>query len=169
MRSVRSVAAVLVLGLLAAGCDTGPTRAQAAEEAAARAAETVAKNDPELQDPLGEAVAAQAKTSARGFVKVDHLWRGELTAHERRSFLVVMVYGHCYRFVAAGGGGVRDLDLALLDGNGVEMQRDVTEDPNPVLGEQASICPSGPGAYRIEVRMRTGEGPFALGLFRDTQ
>jgi hypothetical protein len=149
------------------GCKEDRMREEAARMAAERAAVTAADRD--LQDPLGHSVAQAALSAADGFVKVDKLWRGELAPKERRAFLAVLPYGHCYRFVAAGGPGVTDLDLALIDPNGVELQRDVTQDSTPALGRDASICPVEPGAYRVEARMRGGEGTFAIGLYRDMQ
>src|SRR5262245_3859340 len=73
------------------------------------------KPDPDLMDALGQSIASLAEREAVGYTKVGRLWRGELAARERRGFLAVLVYGHCYRFLAVGGAGVSDLDLALLD------------------------------------------------------
>jgi hypothetical protein len=153
------------LAWLALACNDDRARKEA--EAQAEQVAKAANADPELQDPLGQSVRDAAREHAAGFIKMEHLWRGELATRERRAFLAVLPYGHCYRFVAAGGTGVEDLDLALFDPNGVEVQRDVTQESSAVIGEQASLCPVEPGAYRIEARMRSGAGPFAIGLYRD--
>jgi hypothetical protein len=126
-----------------------------------------AKQDPELVDPLGQAVVELAQTEAPGWVKQGTLFRGSLAERARQSFLVVLTYGHCYRFLGVGGGEVRDMDLLLFDANGVEVQRDVTQSATPVLGASASICPADPSAMRIETRMRVGSGPFAIALLHD--
>ncbi|HKP55609.1 MAG TPA: hypothetical protein VJV78_02750 [Polyangiales bacterium] len=142
------------------------------ENAAARSAqaqherEAALARDPELQDPLGRALLEQVAKHAPGWVKHEQLRRGTLNERARQGFLVVLPYGHCYRFIASGGPGVSDLDLALFDGNGVEISRDTSEDPSPNLGVVASICPSDASAVRIEARMRRGHGDFALGVFQ---
>ena len=141
------------------------------ENAAARSAqaqherEAALARDPELQDPLGAALLEQVAKHAPGWVKHENLHRGTLNERARQGFLVVLPYGHCYRFIASGGAGVSDLDLALFDGNGVEIARDTSEDPTPNLGVAASICPSDASAVRVEARMRRGHGDFALGVF----
>jgi hypothetical protein len=48
----------------------------------------------------------------------------------------------------------------------VLLQRDTTRANNAVIGSHRAICPSEPGIYRIQVRVREGEGEFALQFFR---
>jgi hypothetical protein len=142
------------------------------ENAAARSAaaqherEAALARDPELADALGSALLEQVGRHALGWVKHERLLRGTLNERARQAFLVVLPYGHCYRFIASGGAGVSDLDLALFDGNGVEIARDTSEDPAPNLGVAASICPDDASAVRVEARMRRGHGDFVLGVFR---
>jgi hypothetical protein len=100
-------------------------------------------------------------------VKQDKLFRGTLAERARQSYLAVLPYGYCYRFIGTGGPGVGDLDLALHDANGVEVQRDVTDDPTPIIGAAASVCPLEASSFRLEVRMRRGAGDFVVGLFHD--
>lgn len=121
--------------------------------------------DPDLEDPLGRAIAKLADAHARGFTKQEKLMRGTLEARGRQGFLAVLTYGKCYRLLASGGPGVVDLDLVLLDPNGVEILRDTTEEPTAIVSESSPICPEEAGAYRIEARARSGEGPFAIGLY----
>ncbi len=123
--------------------------------------------DPELEDGLGRVIARLQSEIAPSWVRFEKPFRGELRARERQSFLVVLKYGHCYRVIGAGGAGVTDLDLVLLDSNGVEVQRDVTRDATPTIGVKASLCPGDAGAYRIDVRMAEGQGPFVAAVFRD--
>jgi hypothetical protein len=142
------------------------------ENAAARSAaaqqerEAALARDPEMADALGSALLEQVGTHAPGWVKHESLLRGTLNERARQGFLVVLPYGHCYRFLASGGAGVTDLDLALFDSNGVEIARDTSEDPAPNVGVAASICPGDASAVRVEARMRRGHGDFALGVFR---
>jgi hypothetical protein len=141
--------------------------AKTTEAAAAERARQAEAKDPELQDALGQKLAEAARTSAPDWQKQDKLWRGQLATHERQGLLAVLVYGHCYRFVGVGGTGVADLDLALFDPHGVEVQRDVTQQASAALGVDSPICPTQAGAYRVDVHMREGAGSFAVGLYRD--
>jgi hypothetical protein len=140
--------------------------ADARSAAAQHEREAALARDPELADALGSALLEQVAKHAPGWVKHEHLLRGTLNERARQAFLVVLPYGHCYRFIASGGPGVSDLDLMLFDGNGVEIARDTSEDPTPNLGVAASICPGDASAVRIEARMHHGHGDFALGVFR---
>ena len=152
------------LGLFAlAACGEN---AEARSAAALHAREAVLARDPELADVLGAALLQQVTQHAPGWVKHERLLRGTLNERARQGFLVVLPYGHCYRFIASGGAGVSDLDLALFDSNGVEIARDTSEDAAPNLGVAASICPGDAAAVRVEARMRRGHGDFVLGVFR---
>lgn len=165
MRTKRAAdVATLALACFAIACgENAVERAKVAE----RERTAALARDPELTDPLGHTLFSRVEERAPGWVKHEHLWRGTLAERGRQAFLVVLPFGHCYRFLAAGGGGVSDLDLALFDANNVEISRDVTEDPTPDLGIAASICPGEPSAYRIEARVRRGHGDFVLGVFRN--
>ncbi len=121
--------------------------------------------DPDLADPLGRAIAKLAGERARGFTKADKLMRGTLEARGRQGFLAVHTYGKCYRFIASGGPGVVDLDLVPLDPNGVEILRDTNEGAAAIVSESSPICPEDAGAYRIEARMRSGDGTFAIARY----
>jgi len=161
----------LTIGLLclsgAVGMGCGPDK-QAQKQAQNLATFLeAAKHDPDLADPLGQAIIELAQVEAVGWVKEGPLLRGALEDRARQGFLVVLKYGHCYRFLGVAGAEVRDLDLLLFDANGMEVQRDVTQSATPVLGASASICPADPIAVRIEARMRNGSGPFAIALLRD--
>ncbi|HKU41679.1 MAG TPA: hypothetical protein VJR89_26160 [Polyangiales bacterium] len=155
----------VTLGLLLAAGACGENAASR-HAAAQREREAALARDPEFGDALGSALLEQVAQHAPGWVKRESLRRGTLAERARQAFLVVLPYGHCYRFVASGGAGVIDLDLALFDSNNVEIARDTSEDPAPVLGEAASICPSDASAVRVEARMRRGSGEFALGVFQ---
>lgn len=149
-----------------AGCGESAADQRAAELRARHAALTA---DPELADALGQALLAQIEAHAPGWIKQDKLHRGTLAERARQDFLAVLTDGHCYRFIAVAGADVLDLDLALFDANNVEVQRDVTEDPTPRLGSEASICPIEPMAYRLEARMRRGQGPFAIATLKSAE
>ena len=147
---------------LACGSDKQAEKQVAAVAAFAAAAE----HDPDLADPLGRAIVELAQQDSPGWVKDGKLFRGTLPARAKQSFLVVLPYGHCYRFLAASE-TMADLDLLLYDNTGVELQRDVTQSPTAALGIAAALCPSDAVSLRIEARARHGDGPFAIGLFHD--
>ena len=163
----RCVSAALLSWLCClASCDSS---AQTKQRAASSAQlDTLARNDPELSDALGQNIVEAVRHDALGWYKDETLRRGSLNERERQQFLWVLKYGRCYRvFAAADPDQVQDLDLALIDANNVETQRDLSESPNPSLGVNASICPIESTAVRIEARMRRGRGKFALAVFRD--
>jgi len=73
---------------------------------------------------------------------------------------VDLAAGACYVIVAAGDGGVRDLDLRLVDRAGAELGRDTATDPRALL----RTCPASSGTFRLEVRMFDGMGRWAARL-----
>lgn len=120
--------------------------------------------DPQ-QDSLQATLRTLAERAAPGFDAVPPPRTGSLQAGERRSFMQILRYGRCYRIVAAGGRGVRDLDLILYDADDRVVQRDSGQDPLPTLGVQADICPFQTGAYRLEVHAYAGHGAFRIAVF----
>jgi hypothetical protein len=162
MRTRRETARIGLLTGLAIAC--AACSDNTADRAAAVKAERMAQwsRDPELTDALGQALVDRVRERSAGWIKHDHVMRGTLAERGRQAFLSVLPYGHCYRFVAVSGASVSDLDLALFDANNVEIARDISEDPTPDLGVQASICPGEASQYRVEVRMRRGHGDFIL-------
>jgi hypothetical protein len=163
MRPTRALAWLCLSLGSACGADKQALK-HAQDEAAFAAA---AKLDPELGDALGQAIVELAQHAAPGWVKEGKLLRGSLEERGRQGFLVVLTYGHCYRFLGVTDHESSDLDLLLYDANGVEKQRDVTQEPTAALGVDASICPGEPSAMRIEARMRHGRGAFAIALLRN--
>jgi hypothetical protein len=77
----------------------------------------------------------------------------------------VMQAGKCFKIIGIGDIGVQDLDLKLFDPNGVQLQQDVETDNYPALGVEAPICPSTAGAYRLQVHMYRGSGPFGVQVY----
>ena len=159
-----AVFALVGSAVLSAACGPDKEAQKLAQDQAAF--EQAAAQDPEFSDPLGRAIADAARVEARGWVKEGKFMRGTLEERGRQAFLVVLRYGHCYRFIGTAQ-DANDMDLLLFDANGVETQRDVTQSATPILGASASICPTEPSAVRIEARMRAGRGAFAIALFHD--
>jgi hypothetical protein len=155
------VAPAICASLLA--CRSEPSRAMSTLSAAPLEADAPL---PAIGTAPLDAIEALAKRYAGGYVPEGAVESGELAQGERRDFLSVLRYGHCYRILGAGGPGLTDLDLVLFTQAGVRVTQDPTQDPFPVLGLQSSICPENAGAYRIQAHAFAGAGPFALRVYR---
>jgi hypothetical protein len=92
-----------------------------------------------------------------GYVSYGESGGGTLLEGTVAAHAVNLSAGSCYALLASGGPGVRDLDLRLLDPAGGELARDTATDPSPLL----RVCPEVSGAFRLEVRMFSGSGPYA--------
>lgn len=124
---------------------------------------------PPPRDDVEAMLAFKAKSYAKNLIPDGEATVGTLGEGERRDLLAVLKGGFCYRVLGAGGPEVSDMDLFLYDPNGVQTHQDPAEDPFPVLGLQADICPATAGSYRIQVQMYKGSGRFAVQLFRTAQ
>lgn len=169
----------LTLGTLAlavaSACDTETTSRASDELSAAEEvmpADAPGKPEPEQASakgvPVGrmaQALGARSKKHAADLVPDDASFEGELDEGKRSDHLLVLKSIYCYRLLGVGGPEVGDLDLALFDPDGVEVQRDLGEDAFPVLGQPVNLCPPQPGAYRLQVSMYEGHGPYVVGVF----
>lgn len=72
----------------------------------------------------------------------------------------------CVRAIAAGGAGVVDLELSLVDDKGQVYGRDALEAPFALVEEGGPVCLPAPGRYRVVVRMRRGAGHVAVQIYR---
>jgi len=75
-------------------------------------------------------------------------------------FTIQLRADRCYRFFAAGGGGIEDLDAYLADENGDILMRDVMDDKVPVIGPDAPFCPPRSGRYKYAVSVAKGSGTY---------
>jgi hypothetical protein len=98
---------------------------------------------------------------ASGRLPVSPLMRGSLQTSQTRDFSVGLQTGHCYTVVGVADPSVTDLDLFLFDQNGTQVAQDQATDNFPIV----QACPSVPGNYRIQVKMYSGYGSFALQVF----
>lgn len=160
---VALVYAVLLCWLNTAACEHGGGDADDAPSAAAPAA---TPSTPEAPPPppgtLERILYDKAQKYAAGLPPLGGAIEGTLEAGEHRDQLLVLDYGKCYRVVGVGGPEAEDLDLVLYDPDNVQVQRDLAQDPYPVLGEQAEICPPMAGAYRLQVTMFKGRGRYLV-------
>ena len=103
-----------------------------------------------------------ADMSARGYERYGEPAEAELTQGQSQDFGISLEGGKCYAIFAVGDNGVRDLDLAVLDAGGQELDRDVEADAHPIV----RVCPTRSGESRIQVRMASGGGSFRYAAYR---
>jgi hypothetical protein len=159
----------LVVAVCCAACGENVQSSAVQELRSGTEANGEAKTDqqPLPRDAPPEQVLVQAaKRYAPGLVAIGSVISGTLAQGTRSDHLVVLESGHCYRVVGVGGDGVDDMDLFLYDPAGVQANQDASQDRYPVLGMQSEICPIRAGAYRLQVQMYQGGGPFAVGVYR---
>lgn len=99
---------------------------------------------------------------ARGYEHYGEPAVGELQSGQSQDFAISLEGNKCYAVVAVGDGGVRDLDLAVLDSRGRELDRDVETGARPIV----RVCPERSGDSRIQVRMASGGGAFRYAAYR---
>jgi len=75
-------------------------------------------------------------------------------------FTIQLRADRCYRFFAAGGNGIDDLDAYLADENGDILVRDVMDDKLPVIGPDGPFCPSRSGRYKYAISVAKGIGTY---------
>ena len=92
--------------------------------------------------------------------------RGSLVQGGAASHEFDVIANHCYRILAVGGVEVNDIDLALYGPDGSELDADTEGSDYPSLGTSRPICPPSPGRYRVEVRMRGGQGEYGVAILR---
>lgn len=153
------VAVAALLSSLTCACGS-----RSADEQKAKAARPPVL--PASNDPLDQLVVRQAAKHAGGMLVHDNPFRGNLAEGAQQDFLIVLLGGHCYKAIGVADDNVGDLDLSLVDPNGVQVQQDVARDAFPVLGMESPLCLQEPGAYRLHVRMRTGAGAFLVRFFK---
>jgi hypothetical protein len=86
--------------------------------------------------------------------------RAVLASQDAHVVPLELTSGQCIEVVAAGGAGVREVDLELADAAG---QRVVDEDQHSVVENIRYCAPSG-GSYRLTVRA-VGGGPIGVQVF----
>lgn len=99
---------------------------------------------------------------ARGYESFGEQTRGELAPRAEREIAITLEGGKCYAILAVGDNGVRDLDLILSDSHNREVDRDVEQNPRPVV----RVCPTNSGTYSMHLRMFDGQGHFVYSAYR---
>lgn len=103
-----------------------------------------------------------ADMRARGYESFGNQVEGQLATGGTRNFEIQLEGGRCYAILAVGDGGVRDLDLLLLDGGGDEVDRDIAVDARPTV----RVCPQRSGNFYMQVRMTDGTGQYVYAPYR---
>lgn len=103
-------------------------------------------------------VAVHNTMTAMGFVQSGEISEGSLPEGAVARFTTSLRGGDCYTFVAFGGEGVRDIDVAVLDETGTEVAADRTQDARAA----AQFCPDFDGEYQVAVRMASGNGGYVV-------
>lgn len=128
------------------------------------------EREPSPEEPPADALEARLRERGNEVASImmpsGEIKRGEVSEGETRDHSHIMETGYCYEIDAVGGGELRDLDLRLYDPNDVLIQRDTSEDAEPLIGRDRQICPPSTGTYRIQVRAERGSGPYALQAYR---
>lgn len=96
--------------------------------------------------------------SAIGYGEVGPISEGSLAAGESVEVELALLGNRCYLVSALGGGGVWDLDLAIVDRTGSPIGSDASRGPQATL----YVCPDSAGTYKARVQMVTGSGRWAL-------
>ncbi len=91
---------------------------------------------------------------------------GELGEGQTHTHPLILIGTYCYRIFAQGGPGLEDVELELVDPNGVPAQRDADVGPSAALGLADGICPYYAGRYTLQVRAGHGHGAYAFRVFR---
>jgi hypothetical protein len=112
---------------------------------------------------LAESFASlNANITARGYEAYGDSANGSLRPGESRDFPLALEGGKCYAIVAQGDGRVSNLDLVLRDSGRREVDRDVAQDPRPIV----RVCPEQTGEYTMAVNMAQGGGDFVYQAYR---
>lgn len=170
--ATRAVLAVALSTVLAAGCALAPTRdgglgrplpppapPDSGEAAGddSTIAPALAAARPALEGRLREAHGrlGHGRPPATGVAL------GELGPGGAQAFVAQLRGGWCYVAIAVAATEGQELDLLLLDAEGLEVSRDASP------GSQAGIevCPVADAAYRLVVRMYGGSSAYALQVY----
>lgn len=85
---------------------------------------------------------------------------------EKKSFPVLVLPG-CYRIIAVGGTGVKDVDLELTDNAGKLIAADNTpDDIMPMLHPNKELCIEGSYIANLSITVKKGAGEVAGGVWK---
>jgi hypothetical protein len=118
------------------------------------------------QQTAGRISELDQRLSQEGFSRISDPYGEQYAQSEDRMFALNLTQGSCYAFATVGGPGARDTDVFLVDGQGNEIEKDVTTTLDAVV----RFCPGATGAYQLRARMYSGQGPlFTIGYVQQAQ
>ncbi len=100
-----------------------------------------------------------------GYVPASPAGNEELLDEGRVERRVSLVGGSCYRVLAGGGPGVRDVSLKLGPSTGAALQEESHVGPEATLGVLSPLCPVRTARYVLSIGVRGG-GDVAWQIFR---
>jgi hypothetical protein len=122
-----------------------------------------------VYDDVANHMALRARQFALGFAPASDLIRATIRQGNEGVMVPGTVQaGYCYRIIAVGGAGVRDLDLMLYDPTGRQVDADRAPDNYPVIGLNRPLCiPPGvpPQTAQLRIRAFTGSGAIGVQMF----
>lgn len=121
--------------------------------------------DAEAERALERQLRALASTTTAGFAPRGQPTLGTLGPGGARSFALTTQPGRCYRALGVASTAAGDLDLALYDAAGAEVESDHTYGQWSVLGMRRPWCTDGAALFRVEVALPYGGGAFAMQVF----
>jgi hypothetical protein len=102
---------------------------------------------------------------ATGRIEEPAPFRGTLVERRFEEHSVILIGTFCYLVLAEGEASVADLDLSLIDPNGVPIIRDPEDGTSASLGRDQPLCPYEPTRFTLRVS-GAGPGDYAARIFR---
>lgn len=119
--------------------------------------------------PTGNAEADVAELGhrcAQGMTPLVPPVKHTFKAGESKSIPVPIVPG-CYRVIAVGGKGVKDVDLALKDASGKIVAADMTpDDVFPMIHPNKEFCAEAVQFLTLVISVKKGSGDVAGGVWK---
>jgi len=172
VRALACASVGMVLGLVGCGPKPEPTSPAPAEPAVAEVPQEpetpwsqcqegfAATGDPEA-DLTTLARACALKLGQRPLTPVRVGIQAEADAVDRFTF-TAGPGGRCYRVIATGESGVRDVDVQVLGANGRVLASDTSHAGWAIIPEREPMCLDAPEVVAVEVSIYRGSGKYAL-------
>lgn len=96
------------------------------------------------------------KLGKQGFVRTGEAQGVQLRQGQDRVFPLRLDGGACYVFASFAGPGILDTDVAIVDGGGTELAKDVGNDADGMV----RYCPTANDSVLLRTRAHRGDGPI---------